>query len=118
MSLGKISRIIDALRYERYRFTPARRIYIDKKNAKKRPLGCRHGRINCSAKWCVSLLEAYYEPQFSGRSHGFRAGRGCHTALGEVPAPGPGRPGSSRATSPTVSGLWIIRSVSRSWRTD
>jgi len=29
-------------------------------------------------------LEAYYEPQFSGRSHGFRPGRGCHTALREV----------------------------------
>ena len=30
------------------------------------------------------LLEAYYEPQFSGRSHGFRRKRGCHTALREV----------------------------------
>ena len=30
------------------------------------------------------LLEAYYEPQFSERSHGFRARRGCHTALTEV----------------------------------
>jgi Reverse transcriptase (RNA-dependent DNA polymerase) len=30
------------------------------------------------------LLEAYYEPTFSDRSHGFRPGRGCHTALREV----------------------------------
>jgi len=30
------------------------------------------------------LLEAYYEPRFSGRSHGFRKGRGCHTALREI----------------------------------
>ena len=30
------------------------------------------------------ILEAYYEPEFSGRSHGFRNGRGCHTALREV----------------------------------
>ncbi len=30
------------------------------------------------------LLEAYYEPQFSDRSHGFRPGRGCHTALLEI----------------------------------
>jgi group II intron reverse transcriptase/maturase len=30
------------------------------------------------------LLEAYYEPQFSDRSHGFRPRRGCHTALTEV----------------------------------
>ncbi|WP_413181843.1 reverse transcriptase/maturase family protein [Escherichia coli] len=26
-------------------------------------------------------LEAYYEPQFSQFSHGFRPQRGCHTAL-------------------------------------
>ncbi|GIH70708.1 maturase [Sphaerimonospora thailandensis] len=30
------------------------------------------------------LLEAYYEPQFSDRSHGFRPNRGCHTALREI----------------------------------
>ena len=30
------------------------------------------------------LLEAYYEPRFSDRSHGFRPGRGCHTALREI----------------------------------
>ena len=30
------------------------------------------------------ILEAYYEPQFSDHSHGFRPGRGCHTALGDV----------------------------------
>ncbi len=30
------------------------------------------------------LLEAYYEPQFSGRSYGFRPGRGCHTVLRDV----------------------------------
>jgi hypothetical protein len=30
------------------------------------------------------LLDAYYDPQFSDRSHGFRSGRGCHTALREV----------------------------------
>ena len=30
------------------------------------------------------LLEAYYKAGFSDRSHGFRKGRGCHTALREI----------------------------------
>ena len=36
------------------------------------------------------LLEAYYEPRFSDRSHGFRPRRGCHTALREVTDQWPG----------------------------
>src|SRR5438876_7168872 len=39
MSLAKIDAIIEALRSESYRWSPARRIYIPKKNGKKRPLG-------------------------------------------------------------------------------
>src|SRR5438046_7556288 len=38
MSLEKIDAIIEALRYERYQWLPARRTYIPK-NGKKRPLG-------------------------------------------------------------------------------
>ena len=37
-----------------------------------------------------SIFEAYYEPQFSPHSHGFRPNRGCHTALQEVMQKGKG----------------------------
>ena len=39
MSEDKIDQIVEAIRQERYRFRPARRIYIPKKNGKLRPLG-------------------------------------------------------------------------------
>jgi group II intron reverse transcriptase/maturase len=90
MSLAKIGRIIDAMRHERYRFSPARRVYIPKKNGKLRPLGLPTWSDKLVGEVVRLLLEAYYEPQFSDRSHGFRPGRGCHTALREVANSWPG----------------------------
>src|SRR6266567_2235696 len=84
MSLDKIRAIIEQVRHERYRFSPARRIYIPKKDGKLRPLGLPSWAYTLAGEGIRLLLGAYYEPQFSGRSHGFRPGRGCHTALGEV----------------------------------
>src|SRR5205085_10119631 len=84
MSLEKIDRIIEAIRYERYQWLPARRTYIPKKNGKKRPLGMPVWSDKLVQEVIRSLLEAYFEPQFSEHSHGFRPKRGCHTALREI----------------------------------
>ncbi len=84
MSEGKISQIIELMRGERYRFSPARRAWIPKKNGKLRPLGVPPWSDKLVGEVVRLLLEAYYEPVFSDRSHGFRKGRGCHTALREI----------------------------------
>jgi group II intron reverse transcriptase/maturase len=84
MSEDKIDQIIEAMRHERYRFSPARRIYIPKKNGKLRPLGLPSWSDKLVGEVVRLLLEAYYEPTFSDHSHGFRPKRGCHTALREV----------------------------------
>jgi len=84
MSEDKIHEIIEAMRAERYRFSPVRRTFIPKKNGKLRPLGLPTWSDKLVGEVVRLLLEAYYEPQFSDRSHGFRPRRGCHTALREV----------------------------------
>ena len=84
MSEGKIEEIIAAMRGERYRFAPVRRVYIPKKNGKLRPLGLPSWSDKLVGEVVRLLLEAYYEPMFSDHSHGFRKRRGCHTALRKV----------------------------------
>jgi retron-type reverse transcriptase len=84
MSEAKIDAIIEAMRGECYRFAPARRVLIPKKNGKMRPLGLPSWSDKMVGEVVRLLLEAYYEPKFSDRSHGFRKRRGCHTALQEI----------------------------------
>ena len=84
MSLAKIGSIIEALRYERYQWKSARRTYISKTNGKKSPLGLPVWSDKLVQEVLREILEAYFEPTFSQSSHGFRKGRGCHTALREI----------------------------------
>jgi group II intron reverse transcriptase/maturase len=84
MSLKKIDSIIADLKAGTYRWKPSRRRYISKKNGKLRALGMPGWKDKLLQEVIRTVLSAYYEPQFSEMSHGFRPGRGCHTALQSI----------------------------------
>src|SRR6266496_121325 len=63
----------------RRRGRPLRRPY-----GTKRPLGVQSWSDKLVQEVIRLVLDAYLEPQFSPNSHGFRPGRGCHTALRDI----------------------------------
>lgn len=79
-----IEKIIEAIKNETYEPTPLRRIYIPKKNGKKRPLGMPNFKDKVVQEVIRMILEAIYEPIFRDTSHGFRPERSCHTALQDI----------------------------------
>jgi len=84
MSLERIDKIIDQLKQGEYHWKPARRTYVRKKNGQKRPISIPGWTDKMVQEVMRMVLEAYYEPRFSKQSHGFRPGRGCHTALLDI----------------------------------
>ena len=84
MNLERVDTIIDKLKTGTYQWRPVRRVHIPKKKGKTRPIGILVWQDKLLQEVIRMILAAYYEPQFSSFSHGYRPGRGCHTALQEV----------------------------------
>jgi len=70
----------------KFKFTPARRILIPKpgKPGQYRPLGIANPRQKIVQKALQLVLMIIYEDIFLPCSHGFRPGRGCHSALRDL----------------------------------
>lgn len=64
-----------------YRATPAKRGYITKDDGRQRPLGIQAVEDKVVQQACVTILNAVFEPSFSGYSYGSRPGRSQHEAL-------------------------------------
>jgi hypothetical protein len=87
MSLRKIEVIIEALRDERYRWSPVKRIHIPKKNGKTRPLGL--------PPWSDKALLLFLWVRFGGAAQGAgpllpgqgRLRRRCREGAARPPGP-------------------------------
>ena len=60
---------------------PVKRVYINKANGKKRPLGIPVIFDRALQAHVVNALEPEWEARFEPKSYGFRPGRGCHDTI-------------------------------------
>jgi RNA-directed DNA polymerase len=63
---------------------PVKRVYINKANGKKRPLGIPVIFDRALQAHVVNALEPEWEARFEPKSYGFRPGRGCHDAIESI----------------------------------
>jgi len=85
---GGAERLVNELHHElvakTYKPKAVRRVYIDKVDGRKRPLGIPTVRDRVVQTACLLILEPIFEADFEDCSYGFRPGRNAHQALAEI----------------------------------
>ena len=82
---GWFDKLKKDLRTNAFQFRPASRIEIPTASGiGTLPLSIEAPRDKNVQGAMLLVLEAIFEPQFTKHSHGFRPGRSCHSALGEI----------------------------------
>ena len=81
---GNLKDLYERLRTKRYVAPPVERVWIEKDEKSKRPIGKPTFEDKIVQRTAVMLLGAIYEQDFYGFSHGFRKGHSQHQALREL----------------------------------
>ena len=81
---GNLLDLSDRLARGGYRPQPVKRVYIDKADGSKRPLGVPALEDKIVQRATAEVLNAIYEQDFLGFSYGFRPGKSAHNALDAV----------------------------------
>lgn len=76
--------IIKKLKDHSFVFKPVSRLYMKKSDGNARPLGIPSPKDKIILKAMSMVLERIYEPVFLNTNHGFRPGRGTHSALESI----------------------------------
>lgn len=85
VSKDYIERIQKLIKAGKFQFNPARRTQIPKPGkTETRPLTIASPREKVVQKAMLLVLERFYDKEFLDSSHGFRPGRGTHTAIKQV----------------------------------
>ena len=78
---GRLADLHSRVHRGAYRALPSRRVYIEKGDGRKRPLGIAALEDKIVQHAVVTILNHIYEEDFLGFSYGFRPGRSQHQAL-------------------------------------
>ena len=79
-----LKKLMKDLKGGTYQPVPLRRKLIPKAPGKFRPLGIPAVRDRVAQEVIRSLIEPYFEPDFSDSSYGFRPNRNCHQAIKQM----------------------------------
>ncbi len=87
-SLENIHQLSTQLKNHTFKFKPIRRLFIPKPHGGERPFplwgGIPSPQDKVLLKAMQHLLEEIYEPLFLETNHGFRRGKGTHTAFKQI----------------------------------